>query len=52
MGKQVSTTMQSQSRPCSRLKKLAHILFFPFVVKYLDFWGSLVSDGKSYVPNK
>jgi hypothetical protein len=51
MGKKALATMCSQSRSGSRLKKLGHILFFPFIVKYLDFWGFSVSGGKSYVPH-
>ena len=39
-------------RSSSRLKKIGHLLFFPFIVKYLDFWDISVRGGKSYIPHR
>ncbi len=38
MGEQAFTINQSASS--SRVKKLGHILFFPLIVEYLNFWSS------------
>ena len=52
MGKQALTTMRSQSKSSSHLNKLGHLLFFPLIVKNLDFYGFYVSGGKSYAPRR
>jgi len=38
MGQQALTIVHSQSRLNSRVEKFRRVLFFPFIVEYLDFW--------------
>ena len=46
MREQALATARSQSGKSARQETQTNILFFPFIIEYLDFWGFSVGGKK------